>query len=243
MRHLRIGNQTSRRMVNFLIPQILTGARIVMGAIALFLSMRGQPHWAATWITYGALTDGLDGIAARRFNAVSEFGAAFDLFSDYLCYIVAPVALSISFFGPAPSISIFVVLSLPLLAGAIRYSRVISRGRTQAFEMVGTPGLATVVYSFFIATMIFAGAEELIGVSLTRSMILILVPILSGLMVSPIRFTKLMKFHWIFFTAMAGFLIMPFVFTRILAVITFALGFVYTVLSPVLIYSRARREF
>ncbi len=229
-------------MFKFLIPQFLTGLRVILGGIALFQSMNGQPHWAATWITYGALTDGLDGMAARRLNATSDFGAVFDLFADYLCYIIAPVALSTSFFGATPGSVTLAILGLPLLAGAVRYSRNLRWTKIQVFELVGIPGLGTVIYSFFVVTLVFSRVEELIGLRWTQFTILILVPILSGLMVSSIRFSKIMKFHWIFFPVMAGFLIMPFAFTRLFSSIAFVLGFVYTVVSPILIYRRDSRK-
>lgn len=229
-------------MLKFLIPQFLTGLRVVLGGIALFQSMHGQIHWAATWVTYGALTDGLDGIAARRLNATSDFGAAFDLFADYLCYIVAPVALSTSFFRPMPGTMTLTVLGLPLLAGAVRYARNLRWSKIQIFETAGIPGLGTVIYSFFVVTLLFSRMDEIIGLRWTRLAILILVPILSGLMVSRIRFSKLMKHPWIFFPAMVGFIIMPFAFTRLFASIAFAFGFVYTVVSPVLIYRNASRN-
>lgn len=234
--------EAEQKRARFLVPQLLTGLRVVLGGLALFQSMQGHVHWAATWITYGALTDGLDGIAARRLNATSDFGAAFDLFSDYLCYIIAPVSLSMHFFGAQPGTASMVVLGLPLLAGAIRYSRNIGWGRTQTFAIVGIPGLATVIYSFFIVTLIFSRAEEEIGIYWTRMMLLVLVPILSGLMVSTVRFSKLMKHHWIFFPVMVGFLIMPFALTQLFATIAFGFGFLYTVLSPVLIYARQSKR-
>ncbi len=42
---------------------------------------------AATFITLGAVTDGLDGWAARRLGVSSPFGALFDYFCDYLCFV------------------------------------------------------------------------------------------------------------------------------------------------------------
>jgi phosphatidylserine synthase len=233
--------EAAHSKINFLIPQLLTGLRVVLGGIALFQSMKGQVHWAATWITYGALTDGLDGMVARRLKATSDFGAVFDLFADYLCYIVAPVALSIRFFE-APGTDTLAILGLPLLAGAVRYARNLRWSKMQSFELVGTPGLGTVIYSFLLITLVFFRAEEAIGVRWTQCTILILVPILSALMVSPIRFSKLMKHHWIFFPVMVGFLIMPFACTRLFAAIAFALGFVYTVVSPVLICWRNAKK-
>ncbi len=211
---------------------------MILGGIALSEAMRGEAHWAATWITYGALTDGLDGIVARRLSATSDFGALFDLFADYVCYIVSPAVLSLSFFEAAPGAIVFALLWSPLLAGAVRYSRNIQWSRVQSFEVAGIPGLGTVIYSFFIVTLVFSRPEEVTGIEWVRGIVLTLVPILSCLMISPIRFSKLMKYHWIFFPTMAGFLIMPFVLTRLLSSITLALGFLYTVISPLLLYGR-----
>lgn len=235
--------QTMRSIICFLIPQFLTGIRVVMGGIALFLAMKGQSHWAATWIAYGAISDGLDGIAARRLSATSEFGAIFDLFADYVCYIIAPVALSIGFFDEAPGSMVYFFLGLPLLAGAIRYARNLRIGRNEAFEVAGIPGLGTVIYAFLIVTLVFSEAEKELGIARIRYAILVLAPILSALMISPIRYSKLMKHNWIFFPSVAGFLIMPFAFTRLFAAVTFTMGFIYTVVSPLLIYWRKGCKF
>ncbi len=227
-----------RNKFRYLIPQLLTSVRVVLGGIALFQAILGQGQWAATWITYGALTDGLDGIAARHLKATSDFGALFDLYADFVCYIVAPVALSLSYFDSAPDNWMLFLLGLPLLAGAIRYARNLGWSRLESFELTGTPGLPTLIYAFLIVTLVFARPEEWIGTSWIRLILLILVPILSWLMISPIRYSKLMKYHWIFYPVTVGFLIMPFVFTRLFATIALALGFVYTVVSPIVVCIR-----
>lgn len=227
-----------RETVRFLIPQCLTGVRVVLGGIALFEAIRGRSFWAATWVTYGALTDGLDGIAARRLSVISDFGALFDLFADYVCYIVVPVALSLGFFEVEPGLAVLVILGLPLLTGAVRYARLARWNTMQPPEAAGTPGLATLIYSFFIVTLVFSRPAELTGVIWLRRAVLFMVPALSFLMVSPIRYPKLMKFHWIFYTVLVGFLIMPFVGTRLLSSITLALGFIYTVGSPFVVHPK-----
>jgi phosphatidylserine synthase len=230
--------QTRQSMIRLLVPQFLTGMRIIMGGIALFQAIKGRQHPAALWITYGAITDGLDGIAARRLAAESEFGAKFDLFADYVCYIIAPVVLSLSFFEKAPETMVYIVLGLPLLVGAIRYARNLRLSRNESFEVLGFPGLGTIIYAFLIVTLVFSEAEKELGISSIRWTILILAPIFSGLMVSPIRYPKLMKHRWIFFTVVIVLVIMPFAFTRPLAVITIALGLLYCVVPPILIHGR-----
>ncbi len=229
-----------RLRLRFLVPQLFTGARVFLGGIALFQAMIGERHWAATWITYGALTDGFDGIVARKLSVTSDFGALFDLFADYVCYLVAPAALSLSFFEPRPRATVLILLGSPLLAGAIRYARNIQWNKIEPFEVAGIPGLGTVIYAFFIVTLVFSRPQEVIDIVWVRTIILLLVPALSVLMISPIRFSKLMKFHWIFYPVAAGFVIMPFAFTRLFSAITLALGFLYTVISPLIIYFRRK---
>ena len=73
-----------------IVPQLLTATRVVLGTYALMAALDGHLYVAATLISLGAVTDGLDGLAARWLNAASSFGALFDYFADYLCYVIAP---------------------------------------------------------------------------------------------------------------------------------------------------------
>jgi phosphatidylserine synthase len=83
-------------LVRFAVPQLLTATRLVLGTVALISAMDGRTYMAATMITSGAVTDGLDGFVARRLDATSPFGALFDYFADYVCYVVAPWAVAAS---------------------------------------------------------------------------------------------------------------------------------------------------
>ena len=73
---------------------MLTGSRVALGAAATVAALDGRFHTAAALITLGAATDILDGLLARRLGVASAFGALFDTFSDYLCFVVAPWTLT-----------------------------------------------------------------------------------------------------------------------------------------------------
>ena len=91
-----------RSVVLFAAPQLLTASRLVIGTAALIAAIDGRLYMAATLICLGAVTDGLDGFLARRFDAASAFGALFDYFADYVCYVVAPWAMAREQMGSDP---------------------------------------------------------------------------------------------------------------------------------------------
>ncbi len=219
-------------MLRFCIPQGITAFRVVLGGGALYAAAFHRVDLAATLITLGAVTDGLDGPLARRLGVISEFGALFDYFADYLCYIVAPMMLSLIITGESQGLISLMVLGLPLLAGAIRYSRNASLLKIQAFDEVGIPGLGTVFYAFFIVTLAFLDLGPTIGAVLLNRILLLTVVAVSCLMILPVRYPRLMKFKWISAPILLGFAVMPFVYTKVLAAIALALGFVYTAISP-----------
>jgi phosphatidylserine synthase len=226
-----VNNKEFAAMLRFGIPQGITASRVILGGGALYAGVFQRVDLAATLITLGAVTDGLDGPLARRLGVISEFGALFDYFADYLCYIVAPVMLSLSIAESHGPLSL-IVLGLPLLAGAIRYSRNAGLLKTQAFDEVGIPGLGTVFYAFFIVTLAFLDLRSVLGAVLLNRILLLTVVAVSCLMILPVRYPKLMKFKWISAPILLGFVVMPFVYTKVLAAIALALGFVYTAISP-----------
>ncbi len=216
----------------FLVPQVFTASRVAFGGGAVAAAIYADTNLAATLITLGAVTDGLDGPIARKLGVSSDFGALFDYFSDYLCYIVAPSILSFILLNKPGGFFSIAVLCLPLLTGAIRYARNGLRLRIEDFAEVGFPGLGTVIYGFFIVTLTFIRPEEFIPPILLNRVVLYVVLIVSCLMVLPVRYPKLMKFKWISAVVLPGFVLMPFFLTRILAAIALALGCAYTFIAP-----------
>ena len=94
-----------------LIPNMLTSSNLVFGMCSIFSTMRGDFFFGSLFILIALVADGLDGRAARFFNASSEIGKEMDSLCDLVSFGVAPGILayvfcmdSFSWFGLAVSI-------------------------------------------------------------------------------------------------------------------------------------------
>lgn len=221
-----------RRRLRAAAPQLLTAARVMLGAAAVVEASEGRPHAAATLITLGAATDMLDGFLARRLGVASEFGALFDTFTDYLCFVVAPWALTRALVGPDASFAQEALLGLPLLTAALRYARnsllVVARQR----EVRELPGLATVFYAFVPVTAVFLDARALFGGQGLSAPLTALVVAFSLLMVTSIRYPKLGGVRGMTAAVLLPLALMPFFFTRAIACALLVAGLLYVALAP-----------
>lgn len=77
----------------YLVPNTITTAALMCGFYSVISSTSGQFQNAIIAIFFAALLDGLDGRAARLFNAQSAFGEQYDSLSDMLSFGVAPGVL------------------------------------------------------------------------------------------------------------------------------------------------------
>jgi len=217
------------------VPQVLTGARVVLGAAAIVSIPRGQYYLAAVLITFGAVTDVLDGFVARRLGTASAFGALFDTFTDYLCFVVAPWALTRVLVGADGNIWLDVLVGLPLLTGAIRYARNSLIIATQKDEFRELPGLATVFFAFLSVATVFLDAKAFIGETLLSRFLTFLVVVFSVLMVTSVRYPKITNFRAMTVPFTVLLVAMPFFGTRILALVMVILGLLYVGFGPLLL--------
>lgn len=224
--------------VRFCLPQAITSLRILLSGWALFALLSGQTELAAVLVILGVISDGFDGPLARKLHVTSDFGALFDYFSDYLCFLVVPSILSFKMLGLGGGILHLAVPSLPLLAGALRYSRMGGLRRVESFDELGYPGLSTVLYTCYIIALFFLVQEGLLGERLLSQLILGPVPILSVLMLAPVRYPKLVKSKLILMPVLTGLGLMPFFLTTFLAGLALLLIVTYVILSPFLLNQR-----
>jgi CDP-diacylglycerol--serine O-phosphatidyltransferase len=80
-----------------MVPNAVTCVGLVMGLASIHTSLtatRLDDFYTAAWvILYAVLLDKLDGTAARKLNASSEFGVQLDSFSDFVTFGMSPAAL------------------------------------------------------------------------------------------------------------------------------------------------------
>ncbi len=128
------------------IPNIITWIRMAGSVAVLFL----KPFSAAFLMVYTlcGLTDAIDGFAARKLDAVSEFGSKLDSAADLLFYAVMLIKMIPSMwvkFSPA----IWFVLAAVLLLRIIMY--IAAYVRRKSFDTPHTyPNKATGLLVFFV---------------------------------------------------------------------------------------------
>jgi CDP-diacylglycerol--serine O-phosphatidyltransferase len=216
------------------LAHLLTASRVVIGAVALSSALEGQFTRAAALITAAAVVDGLDGKLARWLNASSPFGGVFDYFCDYLCFVVAPWALTRGLLGPDRAPFADALLVLPLVTGAIRYARNSLLVTSQADEVRQLPGLGTVFFAFVSVVAVFLDAPLRLPPDKLSAALLTLTVLFSLLMVAPIEYPKLSNFRGASPAVLVLLAAMPIVGTTVIACAALAIGSSYVVLGPVL---------
>ena len=215
------------------LPHLLTASRVALGAVALNAALDGHFIRAAAFITASAVVDGLDGKLARWLNASSPFGGLFDYFCDYLCFLVAPWALTRGLLGPDRAPIADVVLVLPLVTGAIRYARNSLLVTSQRDEVRQLPGLGTVFFAFVSVLAVFLDAPARLSPDQLEVTLLTMTALLSALMVAPIEYPKLTNFRGASPAVLILLTAMPILGTRAIALAALVIGWSYVVLGPV----------
>ncbi len=77
----------------FTIPNLLGFYRLFMFPVILYFILSGKESLFAIFLVINLFTDVADGIIARRFNMVSEFGAKLDALADNFTYFLAFLGL------------------------------------------------------------------------------------------------------------------------------------------------------
>lgn len=91
----------------FTIPNLLSLLRLAMIPLLLWLYLEKEAYlWTAAVVLLSGATDTIDGIIARKYDMVSDFGKALDPVADKLTQIAMLYCLSTSF----PEIQILLVL-------------------------------------------------------------------------------------------------------------------------------------
>lgn len=78
-----------------LLPNLLSGTRIVLMPAVLTAAIVGSRGWFVALLAASLATDALDGFFARRFNAFSEFGRKLDSAADYLTLVVGLAGIAL----------------------------------------------------------------------------------------------------------------------------------------------------
>jgi len=74
-----------------ILPNFLSGFRLVAAPFLLYLAWTGRPHLFLALLAISLLSDAIDGLIARRLRRTSEFGTKLDSWGDLATYLTVPI--------------------------------------------------------------------------------------------------------------------------------------------------------
>ena len=163
----------------YMIPNALTAANLWLGVFAIINTLGGNYKLASILIVIAAVLDGLDGKAARKLDATSEFGKQLDSLCDLISFGVAPAILAYSFSLESFRIIGIVITAIYITAGAFRLARFNVMNVTTHFI-----GIPITIAGALLAIVIY------FGTNLSPFIIAGLTLLLSFLMISNIKTPK-----------------------------------------------------
>ncbi len=188
-REARRRKRSDRPPPRVVVPSFFTLVNLLCGFLALTQVLEGAFVMSCWLIVLAGFFDLLDGMLARLTNTDSPFGVQLDSLSDVVSFGVAPsflvYAYALDTFGPLGMI----VSALPALCGSVRLARY--NVNTESDEKDGFEGLPIPGQAVAIVALILAAENSEWGAYLALDSLQVLLPIvvvLSGLMVSSIRF-------------------------------------------------------
>ena len=188
-REARRRNRSERPPPRVAVPSFFTLMNLLCGFLAMTQVLEGAFVMSCWLIVLAGFFDLLDGLLARLTDADSPFGVQLDSLSDVVSFGVAPsflvYAYALDTFGPLGMI----VSALPALCGSVRLARY--NVNTESDEKDGFEGLPIPGQAIAIVALILAAENSEWGAYLALDSLQVVLPIvvvLSGLMVSSIRF-------------------------------------------------------
>ena len=174
----------------FTLPNALTMANLVAGAIAVVFALKHEYEVAFWLIIAGAVCDFFDGLVARLLKQQSELGVQLDSLADDISFGLAPAVVmfdiycnTTSYYGIDASImqplsyAVFIIAAF----SALRLAK-FNIDTTQSSEFEGLPTPANALMLMSLAVLYANG-----NVTLYQEHVLLIAVAASLLLVSPIR--------------------------------------------------------
>ena len=189
-RTARREKRSERPSPRVVVPSFFTLVNMLCGFLALTQVLDGAFVMACWLIVLAGFFDLLDGVMARLTDADSPFGVQLDSLSDIASFGIAPSFLIYGYVLSAFNPLGMIVAALPALCGAVRLARYNVTAKdadaTESFEGLPIPGQALAIVTLILAAenSTWGGLFALDSFRVTLPVVIVL----SGLMVSSIRF-------------------------------------------------------
>jgi phosphatidylglycerophosphate synthase len=92
-------------------PNAMTLISFLFGAICVLATLFGAYGWAVILWIFNRILDGMDGVMARRQDAVSDIGGLLDFWADIIIYALIPVAFASHLPDPRAALATVVLLA------------------------------------------------------------------------------------------------------------------------------------
>jgi CDP-diacylglycerol--serine O-phosphatidyltransferase len=169
----------------FILPSLLTVGNVLAGYASIIAAQEGDFARAGLLLGAAAVLDNLDGRVARATGTTSPFGVQFDSLADVLSFGVAPAFLVFRWGMEGLGRWGWVASFLFLICGAMRLARfnIQPSGGDKRFFI----GLPIPAGAMVLGALVFYHPEPITDLGLAVA-VLLLVLVLSGLMVSRLRY-------------------------------------------------------
>ncbi len=143
------------------IPNFLSFFRIALIPFIIWMYAISHPYWALAIIILSSITDIADGIIARKFNMVTDFGKGLDPIADKLTQGAIMIALIFTF--PFMWMPVVIMAIKEALAFTLRF---IAFKHTQIVQSAKWHGKLTTVslYIMIVAHIVFPGIPKAVSV-------------------------------------------------------------------------------
>jgi CDP-diacylglycerol---serine O-phosphatidyltransferase len=167
------------------IPSLFTIGNLILGFVALMLTLNGHTADAALLVVIGMVLDGLDGRVARWLKAESTFGKELDSLSDIVTFGVAPAFIMYESLLQYEGFGGIVVAVLFPVAGALRLARFnVQTSSTKYFVGLPITAAGGILATMALYQNLFSDASTLLPIAML---------LLAFLMVSRVRYPNFKK--------------------------------------------------
>lgn len=193
-REARRRKRSDRPPPRVAVPSFFTLMNLLCGFLALTQVLEGAFVMSCWLIVLAGFFDLMDGMMARLTDADSPFGVQLDSLSDVVSFGVAPSFLVYAYALDTSGPLGMIVAALPALCGSVRLARYNVNKDKSTDDAEGFEGLPIPGQAIAIVALILAAENSEWGAYLALDSLQVLLPIvvvLSGLMVSSIRFDSI----------------------------------------------------
>lgn len=141
------------------VADLLSAGNLACGAASIYLAMQQQFAWCLVLLGLGALFDGLDGAAARRWGG-SRFGVFADDLADGVSYGVAPAVAIFSALGGVQGVLLGVAFAVFVVARLVFFA--LSKGKADPRYFSGVPSTIGGLI-VLCSLLLFGTAPALVG--------------------------------------------------------------------------------